>query len=534
MYVGMHLFCPRYVFCMYILCVYSIIFFTFTVFLDTQVAGSFLAKFQLSEEELDCLKGRPGQDISPNFFSALKRVREIHEECKQLLRTSQQRLGLEVMERMAMHQEAAFERLYHWVLTQVHNSSLDSSDMPQTVRQGLLTLQERPILFDHCISELSQARRSSLVQSFIDALTRGGPGGMPRPIELFSHDALRYVGDMFGWLHQALASERDFLVGIFGKMDDKIPATLAQVTEGVCRPLQVRIEQVIVSELTSTIGFRLASLLRFYWTVLVDFIPINSRLITTCKEMSEFSMRVFINNLHSSTNRLLENVEEPSMDLSPLKGFKETIQLLQDILADQDLTKVHSEHFENDLPQIFTAVVEPLLQYCNETAAKLSSPPAMAVYLLNCLYSLHSTLSVYEFTDQWLEKLTGQQQAYIDTLVDHQASHYLVAAKLGEIYKLTSQKPTEKTITQMPGYREDYIREVSGSLSSFLSAPDQYQLPQCPLLQSPNTRNTLHRLSVDMFIGSYSTVYAALQEDAKLVEAVKLLPQPHKLKELLT
>ena len=47
------------------------------------------------------------------------------------------------------------------------------------------------------------------MRGFIDALTRGGPGGNPRPIELHSHDPLRYLGDMLAWIHQAIASEKE-------------------------------------------------------------------------------------------------------------------------------------------------------------------------------------------------------------------------------------------------------------------------------------------------------------------------------------
>lgn len=50
----------------------------------------------------------------------------------------------------------------------------------------------------------------------MDALTRGGPGGLPRPIEIHAHDPLRYVGDMLAWVHQAIAGEREFLDGLFG------------------------------------------------------------------------------------------------------------------------------------------------------------------------------------------------------------------------------------------------------------------------------------------------------------------------------
>ena len=38
-----------------------------------------------------------------------------------------------------------------------------------------------------------------------------GPAGTPRPIELHCHEPLRYVGDMFAWLHQTTASEKEHI-----------------------------------------------------------------------------------------------------------------------------------------------------------------------------------------------------------------------------------------------------------------------------------------------------------------------------------
>ena len=49
--------------------------------------------------------------IGDKFFAALERVREIHANCRALLRTHHQRAGLELMDAMAAHQEAAYERL---------------------------------------------------------------------------------------------------------------------------------------------------------------------------------------------------------------------------------------------------------------------------------------------------------------------------------------------------------------------------------------------------------------------------------------
>ena len=83
-----------------------------------QVA-SFLNKFELTPKELQVLtsSGRGNGVIGDDFFKAMERVKHIHEDCKILLRTSQQRAGLEIMESMAMHLETAYEQLYHWTQT---------------------------------------------------------------------------------------------------------------------------------------------------------------------------------------------------------------------------------------------------------------------------------------------------------------------------------------------------------------------------------------------------------------------------------
>lgn len=51
------------------------------------------------------------EEIGDRFFTALERVRLIHGNCRALLRGAHQRAGLELMDAMALHQEAAYERL---------------------------------------------------------------------------------------------------------------------------------------------------------------------------------------------------------------------------------------------------------------------------------------------------------------------------------------------------------------------------------------------------------------------------------------
>ncbi len=59
------------------------------------------------------------------------------------------------------------------------------------------------------MDEYSTARRAVMVRLFIDALTKGGPGGVPKPIETYAQDKKRYVGDMLAWLRQFIPIEKE-------------------------------------------------------------------------------------------------------------------------------------------------------------------------------------------------------------------------------------------------------------------------------------------------------------------------------------
>ncbi|VDO50429.1 unnamed protein product [Onchocerca flexuosa] len=80
-----------------------------------QVAiDDFLSRYSLSLEEEAALKGSETDGIvDANFFTALQRVKQIHADSKQLLRSSGEHLAaLEIMEEMANKLEEAYEVLY--------------------------------------------------------------------------------------------------------------------------------------------------------------------------------------------------------------------------------------------------------------------------------------------------------------------------------------------------------------------------------------------------------------------------------------
>lgn len=110
-----------------------------------QLVEQFLGSYQLAPEEVAALEEG---EIAQPFFDALERVRTIHANCRALLHTHHQRAGLEIMDAMGGHQEAAYERLCRWVQSQCR--ALASDDAPEvdpTLAAATTALQQRPVLF---------------------------------------------------------------------------------------------------------------------------------------------------------------------------------------------------------------------------------------------------------------------------------------------------------------------------------------------------------------------------------------------------
>lgn len=148
-------------------------------------------------------------------------------------------------------------------------------DVDPAMQESVRRLKQRPELLTYAFQSLewahsltvyrrealtllAQTRQAALLSSFTAALTRGGPGGLPRPIELHAHDPLRYVGDMLAWVHQAIAAEREFLEGLFGmraeegrrmvgavrapggsEEEEWMTELMDRIVGGLCTPLKV-------------------------------------------------------------------------------------------------------------------------------------------------------------------------------------------------------------------------------------------------------------------------------------------------------
>lgn len=135
--------------------------------------------------------------------------------------------------------------------------------------QSFEALQCKDDLFTAALEEYSNARRGYTVHAFIDALTKGNKSGTQRPIEQFSNESLRYINDMLAWIHQELDVERELLATLLKNCKAETVNTLtknvlATISEGLCQPLKLRVEQSLSRETNCVILYRLSSLFLYY------------------------------------------------------------------------------------------------------------------------------------------------------------------------------------------------------------------------------------------------------------------------------
>uniref|UniRef100_A0A8D3EEF2 Conserved oligomeric Golgi complex subunit 6 n=1 Tax=Scophthalmus maximus TaxID=52904 RepID=A0A8D3EEF2_SCOMX len=449
-----------------------------------QVAQAFLVKFQLSHEEMATLRGARDAAITENFFKALSRVKHIHEDVKILLRTNQQTAGLEIMEQMAVLQETSYEQLYRWAHTQKHTFFSHDVLSVECCRPPPLCLVR------YTLDEFGTARRCAVVRGFIDALTRGGHGGTPRPIEMHSHDPMRYVGDMLAWLHQATASEKEHLDALLKQVtlqvvEENMQEVVGHITEGVCRPLKVRIEQVIVAEPGAVLLYKLSNLLKFYHHTISSIIGTSvASLLITIEEMHILSKKMFFNSLSLHASRLMDKVELPPADLGPTASLTQTLSLLREVLASHDSSVVPLNARQADFAQVLSCILDPLLQLCTVSASNLGTAD-MATYMVNSLYVMKTTLSLFEFTDKRLEMLEFQIEAHLDTLINEQASYVLTRAGLSYIYSCVQQHSAEQgPLSLLPSMDSSSVKAAMVQFDRYLSSPDTLVMPQLNFLLS--------------------------------------------------
>ncbi|KAL1919011.1 uncharacterized protein VTP21DRAFT_2392 [Calcarisporiella thermophila] len=503
-----------------------------------RIIDTFLSHFTLSEDEIAILSS--GSVVDSRFFGALQHLEQINNDCQALLITENQRAGIEIMESMSIYQENAYDKLYRWTQQECRSLNRDFLEASAALRSAMQALKQRPVLFQSCLDELVQIRKNAILRAFIDALTRGGPGGMPRPIELHAHDPLRYIGDMLAWIHQSLVGEREVLEGLFGVSTKKssrklqetlsetkeitdhgspvtvadpehlIPELLDKIMEASCRPLKNRVEQVLLSELGAITAYRISKLIQFYTITVRNVFGTEAQLSETLEEITRDSFRVFTNTLNARATHMLRNVEAPGPNLSPPPAVKETILQLKEIMASHNSSMIDAQSDDAEFSTSLDSILDPLLQMCEMGSGSLSSFDH-AIYIVNCLQSVQSVLTLYPFTNSRSAFIESQIDGHIELLVNELHASLLKQSGLSPMVEALDTKNADTPLSQLPGLDSSSLASILSQLDAFLcTASVDLSFRLSCLAHARLARKTTQH-AIRMFLETYRRICEAIE-----------------------
>jgi conserved oligomeric Golgi complex subunit 6 len=374
----------------------------------------FLQRFQLSFEEMNELYAFTSPSDTPmilteNFFTILKRLRSAYNDCKEMVELHQYNAGYELLDLLGQHQDKAYQKLFEWVKLRCDTTTATHLDTDDTILQTALNyLKEIPSYFLQCQELVISSRRSLIVQRFVLAVTQGqqsssSSGGHPRSsissssrgLEMHSYDPVRFVGDMLAWVHQAIASEEEFLRAIFGSssasapLDDTpvthtIPELMVRCLSGLGRPLKVRILQTFDTLRQDTnrhgvvIFFTLCDLIQFYSLTYQRIISpssspsalpaaLDNSVQSAVRDCLVEGKKSFLSLLDKQSEQLKHaTVSLFTMDTLSTITTKESCQLLQEVL------RVFKSSMS--LSQIPSLVTSPPSSSSSPASAAASSP----------------------------------------------------------------------------------------------------------------------------------------------------------------
>lgn len=470
--------------------------------------NAFVQQFQLSPDQNEYLYNVSIKTpLTLEFFGTLSHIEKLYNNCKTLIKCWHQTSAFDIMETVGLQQEVAIEKLYHWTI-----GACLSTDSPNNalVPTALAKFQNRQVLFANIIDEYCSARKATIVQLFIDALTKGSDGY--RPIEFYANDAKRYIGDILTWVYQVIPVEKENLSTLFKfcNMPEKnqlIIEALTNIMEAICPLLKVRAELILKPDKDPLVLWSIANLIIYYKDVIQAVIP-NGHLINTFEELLKKSEEVFLITLDSKIQKELSHgVKAPPVDLNPSVVVTNLVSFLRDLLA-----IMNAAHNINnaDKKMIITHILDPLLHAINETACYFSSTDS-SVYMLNCIYHIQCTLSLYTIMDEYNERLQAQSEAQIDTLTSEQASYLVIILNLGQIYTILQEK-ISGPLSAIPGMDTSSLKTFLNKFDMFLVSHDVYMLQQLNLLLSHTHKSTVKKRAFEVIFAIYAQLYQAVHD----------------------
>ncbi|KIK92098.1 hypothetical protein PAXRUDRAFT_830282 [Paxillus rubicundulus Ve08.2h10] len=511
----------------------------------------FLDRFTLSDDEVEAITSRE-VPVGSRFFAAMYNTERIREGCRVLMsgEDGPTTAGLDIMAATSSYLEQGYEKIYRWCTFEFRRLGRENQlEVSPVMVEAVRRLSQRPELLSEALTFLSDARQSTLLALFLDALTRGGPSGLPRPIELHAHDPIRYVGDMLAWVHQAIAAECEFLESLFGtsgqermvgavrtfsgsEEEEWVRDLLNSAVGKICVPLKVRVLQTVRAQESSIVSYKVANLLQYYMLTMQRTIGDQSLLSRTLQEITGVSYKVFFDSIEAQGRALLRiplDLDDPS--LSPPHSIIDHAHLLREIAqvyASSLLGDGTSEPSEANLGfhRILDVMVDPAVTMCAAAAdEKARSRPwwDRAVFVVNCLDYLESVLEPFSFTQNKIAEIRNNIEERVKLLEDDHYESILNDAYLRDAIRALETKDPATPLSRLPATDPTALTNTLAKFSLWLSTSDVISPPRLFPLSAPRLAERVHKGALRRFVGAYERLCEEVKSERGRYEAGSVL-----------
>ncbi|KAH7889181.1 oligomeric complex COG6 [Phlebopus sp. FC_14] len=520
----------------------------------------FLERLTLNDDEVEAVTSREIA-VGTRFFQAMDKTERIRNDCRVLMsgEDGPTKAGVDIMAATSSYLEQGYEKIYRWCAFEFRRIGRENQlEVGPTMVEAIRRLSQRPEFLSEAFTFLSQARQSTLLALFLDALTRGGPSGLPRPIELHAHDPIRYVGDMLAWVHQAIAAECEFLESLFGMSGQGRMVGAARTFNGseeeewirdllnaavgkLCVPLKARILQTVRSQESSILSYKVANLVQYYMFTMQRTIGDQSLLSTTLQEITTVSYKVFFDSIEAQGRALLRiplELDDPS--LSPPHSIIDHAQLLREIMQVYDsslpaggtlsATAAKEDQNVDDVAvgfcRILDVMVDPAITMCiaaAEKKARVRPRWDRAVFVLNCLCYLQDVLEPFSFTKSKQEEIQVSIEERVQLLEDDHYESILRDTCLSDAIHTCGTKDLTTPLSRLPATEPSVLQAVLAKFSLWLSTPDTISPPRLAALSSARLSAEVHRGALRRLICAYGRLCDEVRSEKARYEAGSVL-----------
>lgn len=569
------------------------------------VAQLFLDRFTLTPVERAAIDSREVR-VSAELFQVMDKLVRIRTECQVLLQGSESipastsassaaaaagggtRAGMEIMSSTAHDLEQAYEKLYKWCSFEFRQPVKEGLEVSPSLREATRRLREsRQDLLRSALKTLVQTRSSILASAFMAALTVGAgpPTYLPGPIELHAHDPMRYVGDMLAWIHQTVASEREFLTALFDEKEGEggrrigqrrrglegsvdlgaadaeslrlgagealVREVLNSNLDGCCGPLKLRIGQTLRSQEGSVTSYRLAHLVQFYRSTMDKTIGSRASLSRTLAELAELAVAAFADTLTRQSRGIERYDGSIESDLSPPPPLLATLGTLKELMGEfsrslaEDDAAAHAQasmaqadgptpslgSFEFVLATLVDALVTLVVRMAEAHISKRprSRTEAAArwealVWQCNCLDVLVSTLGLHPFAATKTGELRARLDAALAEVAQVHSANVLARAGLATV--LAAMEAAQAPASKVAGARQAEVVQALERLEQCLAHDDLLTPRELARMASPASRQDVHHTALKNLTRSYQVLVEALADPNNQYDVhVKRSPQ---------